>query len=83
MTGGVGQVLFSVRNSTTSVVQITTKFNGVTQDTISGVRLNNVAGAYFVAMVPAGTYQLTVEAADGNGCTDGGNARPMTVTVTN
>jgi hypothetical protein len=31
--------------------------------------------------VPAGTYQLTVQATDVNGCTAGGATRPMTVVV--
>ncbi len=80
-TNGVGQVLYNLRQSTSNIVQVVVKFNGVVQDTLQGTKLNNVAGSYFVANVPSGSYQLTVQATDANGCTDGGASRPMTVTV--
>lgn len=79
--GGVGQVLYSLRQSKTAITTISVLFNGVEQGHLDGARLNDVAGSYFTATVPAGTYQLTVQAADVNGCLAGGAARPMTVVV--
>jgi hypothetical protein len=79
--GGVGQVLFSLLQSKTNVTTISVQFNGVEQGRVDGARLNTIAGSYFTATVPAGTYQLTVQATDAAGCTDGGAARPMTVVV--
>ncbi len=78
---GIGQVLYNLRQSSSTITQVTISFNGMVQDVLQGTKLNNVAGSYFVAMVPKGSYQLTVEAADAQGCKDGGAARPMTVTV--
>jgi hypothetical protein len=80
-TQGLGQVLYNLRQSTSSITTIVITFNGMVQDTLNGARLNNVAGSYFTAMVPAGSYQLAVEAIDINGCRDGGVSRPMTVVV--
>lgn len=79
--GGVGQVLYNLRQSTSNIIQVVVIFNTVVQDTLQGTKLNNVAGSYFVANVPAGSYQLTVEATDNNGCKAGGASRPMTVNV--
>ncbi len=91
-TGGVGQVLYSLLQSKTNVTTVSVRFNGedirirhlpngVEQGRVDGARLNTIAGSYFTATVPAGTYQLTVQATDAAGCTDGGAARPMTVVV--
>jgi hypothetical protein len=82
VTQGTGQVLYSMLQSKSSVTQVSVKFNGAQQGIMSGVSLNNAAGSYFVASAPPGMYQLTVEAQDANGCKAGGDARPMTVTVT-
>jgi hypothetical protein len=79
--GGVGQVLFSLLQSKTNVTTVSVQFNGIEQGRVDGARLNTIAGSYFTATVPAGTYQLTVQATDAAGCTDGGAARPMTVVV--
>jgi hypothetical protein len=78
---GVGQVLYSLRASKTPVTLVIVAFNGIEQDRLQGVKLNNVAGSYFVANTPKGSYQLTVEAQDAAGCKDGGASRPMTVVV--
>lgn len=80
-TGGVGQVLYSLLQSKSDVTMVSVLFNGVEQGRLNGARLNDVAGSYFTATVPAGTYQLTVQATDVNGCTAGGATRPMTVVV--
>jgi hypothetical protein len=82
VSGGVGQVLFSLQQSANPVNRVAVLFNGILQDELTGTKLNNVAGTYFRAGVPKGTYQLTVEAFDVDGCHDGGASRPMTVTVT-
>ena len=78
---GVGQVLYNLRQSVNPVTKVVVMFNGIEQDVLTGAKLNNVAGSYFVAGVPKGTYQLTVEVFDSTGCKDGGIARPMTVIV--
>lgn len=81
ISGAVGQVLYSLQQSSTAVNRVAVVFNGIMQDELTGTKLNNVAGQYFRAGVPKGTYQLTVQAFNVDGCTDGGASRPMTVTV--
>ncbi len=78
--GDVGQVTYSLRASLNPVTLVIVKMNGLEQDRLTGSDLRKVAGSYFQAPDQRGTYALSVEARDANGCADGG-ARPMTVTV--
>lgn len=56
------------------------KFNNVEQDRLTGSDLRKVAGSYFNVGATRGSYALSVEARDAEGCTDGAT-RPMTVVV--
>jgi hypothetical protein len=78
--GNVGWVSFSLLLSTAPITELVVNFNGVEQDRLTGSDLRKVFGSYFQVNEGPGSYQLSVEARDANGCSDGAN-RPMTVVV--
>lgn len=77
--GNNGRVTYSLLTSTSAVIELIVKLDGVQQDRLTGSDLRKVAGSYFQLPLRRGSYALTVEAKDGI-CTDG-SARPMTVVV--
>jgi len=78
--GNVGWVSFSLLLSTSPITELIVRFNGVEQDRLTGSDLRKVFGSYFQVNEGPGSYDLSVEARDANGCSDGVN-RPMTVVV--
>jgi hypothetical protein len=78
--GGLGRVLFSLSQSTRPVTTVITRLNDIERDRVEGSDLRKVAGAYIQLPTVKGTYQISVEARDALGCSDGVN-RPMTVLV--
>ena len=71
---------YSLLSSRSPVVELVVKFNGVERDRLTGSDLRKVAGSYFSVGSVRGSYALTVEARDADGCSDGAT-RAMTVTV--
>lgn len=56
------------------------KFNNVETDRLTGSDLRKVSGSYFNVGPTRGSFALSVEARDAQGCSDGAT-RPMTVNV--
>ena len=77
---GNGRVQYTLMQSRNAVTTVIVMFNGVEQDRLTGTDLRKVAGSYFNVGTVRGSYQLSVEARDATGCSDGAT-RPMTVTV--
>ena len=78
--GGLGMVTYSLGRSATVVTTVIVKLNGIEQDRLIGNDLKRVAGSYFRVPTTPGTYSLTVDAFNADGCSDTDN-RPMTVVV--
>lgn len=77
----LGRVLFSLLSSKKPVTLVIVKLDGVETDRLTGSDLRKTAGSYFQLPLSKKAYQLTVEAQDAVGCSDGGAARPMTIVV--
>lgn len=78
--GANGRVSYALLNSRNAVTLLIVRFNGVERDRLTGSDLRKVAGSYFAVGQVRGSYTLTVEVQDGQGCSDGAS-RPMTVNV--
>jgi hypothetical protein len=81
----LGRVLFSLGGSAKPVTLVIVRLGkqGSTpqeMDRLTGNDLRKVAGSYFRLPLSKGSYLLSVEAQDANGCSDGGS-RPMTIDV--
>jgi chitinase len=77
---GTGLVNFSLTQSANAITTLVVKLNNVEQGRVTAGDLRMVAALYYKAPAVAGSYQLSVEAFDAQGCTDLAN-RPMTVNV--
>lgn len=77
---GNGRVTYSLLSSTSPVTTLIVRFNGQERDRLTGSDLRKVAGSYFSAGLSRGSFALSVEALDAEGCSDGAT-RPMTVVV--
>lgn len=78
--GGNARITYSLLQSRTPVTLLVVKFNSVETDRLTGSDLRKVSGSYFYAGTQRGSFLVSVEAFDAQGCR-GMDARTMTVVV--